>query len=366
MDAQGIVERVLAGERLGEPEAEELFSCHDLPLLSVGAHAMRMRMHPQSKATYILERNINYTNVCAADCEFCGFHVSVAESCSGDGYVLSREELHSKIAELVGCGGRQILMQGGLNPRLKLNWHEEMLRGIKSAFDIHIHAYSPPEIAWFAKLNHLSVRDVICRLHAAGLDSIPGGGAEILVDRVRSQITRNKVLTGEWLDVMRTAAECGLRTTATMMYGHVETMQERVTHLSRLRQLQDETGVFTAFIAWPFQRSAKTRLQTPPAGAHEYLRTIAVARMFLDNIANVQASWVTMGARTAQLALFFGCNDMGSTMMEENVVTGAGTSHQLTARQLERLIREAGFEPARRNFHYDEPDTQQGTTPFLV
>lgn len=355
-----VLERAVDGERLTPSDALLLLREADLTRLGAAAHAVRLRMNSPTQVTYIIERNLNYSNICAADCDFCGFYAKPHEK--NRGYVLSREELDAKIEELVRVGGRQILMQGGLHPSLPFEWYEDLLRHIKQRFGIHIHAFSPPEIHWFARLFRMSYHEVLQRLHAAGLDSLPGGGGEILVDRVRKQITRNKALTEDWLGVMRAVAECGMRGTATMMFGHVETLEERVEHLDRLRQLQDECGVFTAFIAWTYQKSPDLPLQCPTAGAHDYLRTVAVARLFLDNIPHFQASWVTQGAKIGQISLFFGCDDMGSTMIEENVVSAAGTTYKLNAHEIERLIRDAGFEPQRRNFYYDPTDEPRRTS----
>ncbi len=361
MNIQDILSRVTAGERLTEDQALALLRSNDLGSLGAAAHIIRKKLHPQPVVTYIIERNINYSNVCAADCDFCGFYVKPHER--GRAYVLSREQFDEKLTELVRVGGRQILMQGGLHPSLPFEWYEELLSYSKNRYHVHIHAFSPPEIYWFARLYKMPVRQVLERLHAAVLDSLPGGGGEILVDRVRKSITRNKVLTDGWLDVMRTVAECGMRGTATMMFGHVETLEERVEHLRRLRELQDECGVFTAFICWTYQKSPDLPLQCPTAGAFDYLKTLAVARLYLDNIPHFQASWVTQGAKIGQVSLFFGCDDMGSTMIEENVVSAAGTTYKLDAREIERLIRDAGFEPRRRNFYYDA--TEEPRRPNL-
>ncbi|MGB9692742.1 MAG: cyclic dehypoxanthinyl futalosine synthase, partial [Candidatus Sumerlaeaceae bacterium] len=329
-----ILDKAVAGERLSTEEALQLLREAELPRLGTAAHAVRLRMNSPSRVTYIIERNLNYSNICAADCDFCGFYAKPHEKQRA--YVLTREELDAKIHELVRVGGRQILMQGGLHPSLSFEWYEDLLRHIKQRFGVHIHAFSPPEIHWFGRLFKMSYLEVLRRLHAAGLDSLPGGGGEILVDRVRKQITRNKALTEEWLGVMRAVTECGMRGTATMMFGHVETLEERIEHLARLRELQDECGVFTAFIAWTYQKSPDLPLQCPTAGAHDYLRTLAVARLFLDNIPHFQASWVTQGAKIGQISLFFGCDDMGSTMIEENVVSAAGTTYKLDAHEIER------------------------------
>lgn len=344
-----ILNRTIDGRRLSREEAVQLFSCDALPLLGSAAHRVRLRIHPDPVVTYIPERNINYTNICRTRCDFCSFY---ARPGRGNSYVISREELHGKLRELVEQGGRQILMQGGIHPGLPLEWFEELLRDIKASFPVHIHAFSPPEISWLARKSGSSIHTVIERLRAAGLDSIPGGGAEILVDRVREAISPRKIRTDEWFDVMRAANACGLRGTATMMYGHQETYAERVEHLERVRAFQDETGFFTAFICWNYQKGPSAALDCATTGAHDYLRTVAISRLFLDNVPNLQASWVTQGAKVGQLALLFGCNDMGGTMMEENVVSAAGTSFCMDAREIERVIREAGFEAARRDFFY--------------
>lgn len=353
MNALSILEKAVAGSRITAEEGLRMFDC-DLAILGSAAHAVRLKKHPSPTVSYIVERNINYTNVCAADCDFCGFYAK--DWNKEKAYVLRQEQIDKKVEELVAAGGYQILLQGGLHPRYKLDWYEAMLRHLKQKFGIHLHAFSPPEIHWFALINRMPVVEVIERLHAAGLDSIPGGGGEILVDRVRMALTKNKCLSDEWLQVMRTAAQCGLRGTATMMFGHIETPAERIEHLQRIRDLQDETGVFTAFINWTYQQSPDLKLQCETAGAHEYLKMTAISRLFLDNIDNIQSSWVTQGGKVGQASLFFGCNDMGSTMMEENVVSAAGTVYALDAPEIERLVRDAGFVPRRRNFFYDETD----------
>jgi len=349
-----ILEETVSGQRLSDSDCLRLIKSSDLTALGSAAHAVRMKKHREPVVTYILERNINYSNICAADCDFCGFYAKAWDA--ERSYVLQQEVIDQKIDELVTAGGKQILLQGGLHPKLKLEWYEDMLRHMKSKFGIHLHAFSPPEIHWFAKINKMSLTEVLQRLHAAGLDSVPGGGGEILVDRVRTAITKNKCLTEEWLDVMKAAASIGMRGTATMMFGHVETLEERVEHLRRIRETQDETGVFTAFIDWTFQKSPELKLQVDTVDSFEYLKMTAVARLYLDNIDNIQSSWVTQGGKVGQVSLFYGCNDMGSTMMEENVVSAAGTVFALDADEIERLIADAGFTPRRRNFFYDETD----------
>jgi cyclic dehypoxanthinyl futalosine synthase len=287
--------------------------------------------------------------VCAAVCDFCAFY---RKSTDADAYVLPREELYKKLGETVALGGDQVLMQGGMHPSLKLEWYEALLRDLRARFPtVNLHAFSPPEIWHFHKLNRLPLREVLSRLKAAGLGSIPGGGGEILVDRVRKEITKNKALTDEWLEVMRVWHELGGKSSCTMMFGHVETDADRIEHLTRLRQLQDETGGFTAFICWTMQPGHRMS-NYPEAGAFEYLRTQAIARLYLDNVPNIQSSWVTQGAKIGQVALFFGANDMGSLMIEENVVASAGTVHYLTLDEIKRCIREAGWEPRQRNVFY--------------
>jgi cyclic dehypoxanthinyl futalosine synthase len=311
-------------------------------------------MHPEPIRTYNIDRNINYTNVCTAVCDFCAFY---RKPKSPEGYVLPREELLAKVRETVELGGDQILMQGGLHPDFSLDWYEELLADIKSHFpQVNLHAFSPPELHAFTKINKLPIRTVLERLKAAGLGSIPGGGAEILVDRVRKEITRGKVLTDDWLNVMRVWHELGGVSSVTMMFGHVETLAERIEHLERVRQLQDETHGFTAFICWTFQPEHTDMAHIRPAGSFEYLKTQAVARLYLDNIPNIQSSWVTQGLKIGQLALLFGANDMGSLMIEENVVAEAGTVHYLTLDQMRGAIEEIGCTPRQRNVRYELVD----------
>ena len=345
-----ILQKAVDGKRITPEEGLVLFE--QATLLEVGraAQAVTLRKHPESYRTYNIDRNINYSNVCAAVCDFCAFYRKRNDA---DAYVLEREELYRKIEETIAVGGDQILMQGGLHPEFKLEWYEDLLRDLKTRYpQVNLHAFSPPEIWFFHKLNKLPLQTVLERLKAAGLGSLPGGGGEILVDRVRKAITKNKCLSDEWLEVMRVAHRVGLRSSATMMFGHIETLAERVEHLERLRQLQDETGGFTAFICWTFQAEHTAMADVPTVGSHEYLRTQAISRIYLDNIDNVQSSWVTQGAKIGQVALFFGANDMGSLMLEENVVSQAGTVHQLTLSEIKDCIRELGFDPRQRNVHY--------------
>jgi cyclic dehypoxanthinyl futalosine synthase len=349
MDQTAILEKAIAGGRLTNTEGVKLFDCDDLPALGRAADAVTRRLHPEPFRTFNIDRNINYTNVCAAICNFCAFYRKASDE---DAYVLPREELYQKIEETIALGGDQILLQGGNHPSLKLEWYEELLRDLRSGYpSINLHAFSASEIWHFHKLNKLPLRTVLERLKVAGMGSLPGGGAEILVDRVRSAITVNKVMTDEWLAVHREWHRLGGRSTATMMFGHVETNAERIEHLQRIRDLQDDTGGFTAFICWTFQPGHKMA-DHPPAGAFEYLKTQAIARLFLDNMANIQSSWVTQGLKVGQLALLYGANDMGSLMIEENVVAAAGTVYHLTLEEIKRAIRELGFEPRQRNVFY--------------
>jgi cyclic dehypoxanthinyl futalosine synthase len=351
--------KAVSGERLSYDEGVALFDCRDLAALGRAADAVCRRLHPGPFRTYNIDRNINYSNVCAAVCDFCAFY---RKSTDADAYVLPREVLYQKIEETIALGGDQALMQGGLHPSLKLEWYEELLRDLKARYPkFNLHAFSAPEIWFFHKLNKLPLREVLGRLKEAGLGSLPGGGGEILADRVRKAITKNKCLTDEWLEVHRVWHELGGRSTCTMMFGHIETLAERVETLERLRRLQDETGGFTAFICWTFQPEHTDMAHIRPAGAHEYLRTQAIARLYLDNIPNIQSSWVTQGLKVGQLALLFGANDMGSLMIEENVVASAGTVHYLTLEQIKSAIRELGYVPRQRNVFYEYIDAEPHT-----
>ena len=354
---QHILDKAVAGERLSRDEGCELLRGRDLIALGKAAEAVSRRLHPESYRTYNIDRNINYTNICTAVCDFCAFYRSPK---SDEGYLLPRDVILAKIEETVGLGGNQILLQGGLHPTLPLTWYEDLLRDIKTSFpQVNVHGFSPPEIYHFTKLSRLSLQEVLERLREAGLGSIPGGGAEILVDRVRKDITRGKVLSDGWLEVMRVWHQMGGRSSATMMFGHVETLEERVEHLERLRELQDETGGFTAFICWTFQPDNTAMSQTPHATPVDYLRTQAVARLFLDNFVNIQSSWVTQGLKIGQLAMLFGANDMGSLMIEENVVAEAGTVHFLTLEEIRQAIVELGYVPRQRNVFYDLVSAEQ-------
>lgn len=351
-----ILNKSIAGERITADEGLMLLQSHDLAAIGSAADQVARRLHPENVRTYNIDRNINYTNVCTAVCHFCAFYRGPK---SDEGYVLSTEQVLEKIGETVELGGNQILMQGGLHPKFKLEWYEDLLRSIKSEFpEVNIHAFSPPEFHHFTKVNNLSIEEVLRRLKEAGLGSIPGGGAEILVDRVRSELTRGKVMTDDWLNVMRVWHKMGGKSTATMMFGHVETLEERIEHLERLRQLQDETGGFTAFICWTFQPDNTDLSDVPASGSFEYLKTQAIARLYLDNFPNIQSSWVTQGLKIGQLAMLFGANDMGSLMIEENVVAEAGTVHYLSLDQIRESIEELGFEARQRDVFYDLVDSE--------
>jgi cyclic dehypoxanthinyl futalosine synthase len=332
-------------------EALDLFRSDDLIGIGMAADAVRRRHHPEGVATYIIDRNINYTNFCTEYCTFCAFYRPLGHA---EGYVLPKETIWEKIRETIELGGTGVLMQGGLHPELKIEWYEDMLRSIKERFRIHLHCFSSPEILNIAEVSGLSLRDTIVRLRDAGLDSIPGGGAEILDDEVRQRISRLKCNTKEWLEVHRVAHSLGMRTTATMMFGAGETIEHRLNHLDHIRRLQEETGGFTAFIPWTFQagNTSLGRSVQEEATAVEYLKTLAISRLYLDNVENIQCSWVTQGLKTCQVGLRFGANDVGSTMIEENVVSAAGAHHSAEEEDLRRLIRDAGFIPKQRDTLY--------------
>ena len=346
-----LARKIRAGERISGDEALHLYRDAPLALLGELADGIRARRHPDGVVTYIIDRNVNYTNICVARCNFCAFYRPVGSS---DGYVLGFEEIFRKIDETIALGGVQLLLQGGHNPDLPIEWYEDLFRAVKDRYPaFKLHALSPPEVIHLTRMTKLPVPQVIDRLIAAGLDSIPGGGAEILVDRVRKLLNcYGKATADEWLEVMRQAHLKGLRTTATMMYGHVETAAERIEHMQRLRQVQDETGGFTAFITWSYQPE-HTELGGGEATGIEYLRMLALARIFLDNFPSLQASWVTQGGKVGQLSLAFGSNDMGSVMIEENVVRAAGASYCMDEVEIVRNIENAGFVAKRRNMHYD-------------
>jgi len=350
-----LIDKVLAGERVTPEDARALYR---LPLVELGELANRRRDLAKRDAyegrgseivTYIIDRNINYTNVCNVYCKFCAFYRTEKDE---DHYVLTQEQMDRKLQELDDIGGVQVLLQGGHHPKLGIDYYLTMLAHIREKFPrINIHGFSPPEFNHFAEVFGLPLREVIAKFKEAGLGSIPGGGGEILVDRVRDRISPLKCKTDQWLEVMRIAHDLGLKSSCTMMFGHVETVEDRIEHLQRLRELQDETGGFTAFICWTFQPE-NTVLKAEPVGSAEYLRMQALSRIYLDNIPNLQSSWVTQGPKIGQVALQYGANDFGSVMMEENVVSAAGTTFCLNKEEIEGLIREAGYEAHRRNTWY--------------
>ncbi|MBT3594991.1 MAG: dehypoxanthine futalosine cyclase [Verrucomicrobia bacterium] len=353
MDA--LLQKVWEGQRVDAAEARRLCS---LPLEELGALAHRRRLLAKAKAydgagneivTYNIDRNINYTNICNVYCKFCAFYRTEKDV---DSYVITKDELDQKIVETLALGGTQILMQGGHHPSLDLDWYLDTLSHIKSKFpQINIHAFSPSEFIHFQKAFDLPMEDLLKQFKEAGLGSIPGGGGEILVDRVRKRIAPLKAMSDEWMGVMDVAHRLGLNSSATMMFGHVETLDDRIEHLERVRAQQDATGGFTAFIAWTFQ-SENTKLKAEPVGAHEYLRMQALSRIYLDNVENIQSSWVTQGLEIGQVALTYGANDLGSIMIEENVVSQAGTTFQMTVEDMHRLIKDLGYQPRQRDNWY--------------
>ena len=349
MGLERVAAKVAGGERIGSDEALLLLRHGKLTELGALADLVRRRKHPAGVVSYIIDRNINYTNTCNAFCSFCAFYRPPQHE---EGYVLPVETIEQKIRETYELGGNQILLQGGHNPQLRIDYYEDLFRRLKTTFpDLWLHALSPPEVVHIQKGSRITLEETIRRLREAGLDSIPGGGAEILVDRVRTQLAKNKCSTDEWLGVMEEAHRQGMRSTATMMFGHVETLEDRIEHLARLRDLQDRTQGFTAFICWTYQVE-NTHLGGTEVTSAEYLRTLAVARVFLDNVDNLQASWVTQGPKLGAATLAFGVNDMGSTMIEENVVSSAGTAHAMDEPEIVRAIRDAGFKPRRRDMTY--------------
>lgn len=353
---------VREGSRLDRSSAEALYSKASLHTLAELAHTVRMRLHPEMTVSYVGDRNINYSNVCVCACRFCAFFRPPGHP---EAYLVSREELAEKIEETLALGGTQILLQGGHHPDVPLAWYEDLLRWIRSSWPtLHIHAFSPPEIFFWSKTFGLSVPEVLRRLKDAGLHSLPGGGAEILHTGVRARVSPNKCTAEQWLQVMEEAHNLGLRTTATMMFGHEEEPLHRLDHLFAVRETQDRTHGFTAFIPWTFQ-PAHTQIPVHPLPAPAYLRLLALSRLVLDNIPNIQASWVTMGPQVAQLALFYGANDFGSLMIEENVVAAAGVSFRMSRREIHQVIRAAGFAPVQRTMDYQpvhpQPEEQAGT-----
>ncbi len=354
-DEATLLEKVWAGGRIDRAEARRLF---ELPLEELGALADRRRQLAQAKThqgrgndivTYIVDRNVNYTNVCNVYCKFCAFYRTEKDA---DAYIITLEEMDRKIEETLTLGGTQLLLQGGHHPKLSLQWYLDLLSHIKGKYpQINIHGFSPSEFVHFREVFQMPLEEIISQFVKAGLGSIPGGGGEILEDRVRRQISPLKAMSDEWLEVMDVAHRLGLATTATMMFGHVETLEDRIEHLERVRAQQDKSKGFTAFIAWTFQ-AEHTRLKAPTSGGHDYLRTQAVNRIYLDNIANIQSSWVTQGPEIGQVALKFGANDLGSILIEENVVSQAGTTHRMSVADMQRLIRDAGYEAHQRDNWY--------------
>ena len=334
--------------RITAEEGIALFESAELLDVGLAADALCRRLHPESYRTYVVDRNINYTNICISKCKFCAFW---RDADSPEAYMLSDEEIHAKIAEAVELGATQILMQGGLHPGLNIAYFERLFRSIKERFGVHLHSLSPPEIVHISRVSGLSVEQTIGRLRDAGLDSLPGGGAEILYDARRRLVSPGKCTADEWIEVMETAQLLGMPTTATMMFGQGESYAERIEHLLRIRELQDRTGGFTAFIPWTFQPE-NTALGGQPVGGYDYLRTLAISRLFLDNFENIRASWVTQGPKIGQVALHFGANDLGSTMIEENVVAAAGAKFRMSEEDIRRAISEAGYEPRRRDTYY--------------
>jgi cyclic dehypoxanthinyl futalosine synthase len=343
-----LVKKASPGKRLEAEEGLHLFRKADLLTLGELANSVRKHLHPERLVTFVVDRNINYTNICVNKCAFCAFY---RDEDSPEAYVLTHEEIFKKIDETIAQGGTQILMQGGVHPDLGIEYFENLFSAIKSLYDIQIHSLSPAEITFLAKKGGMSIIDTLRRLKSSGLDSIPGGGAEILVDRVRKKVSPNKIRWRQWADVMKAAHRLGMPSTATMMFGSVETDKEIVEHLVRLRDIQDETGGFTAFIPWTYQ-PGNTKLGGESATAVEYLKVLSLSRIMLDNFDNVQASWVTQGAKIAQVALEFGANDFGSTMIEENVVAAAGVTFRMTKQEIIHLINDAGYCPAQRDTTY--------------
>jgi cyclic dehypoxanthinyl futalosine synthase len=347
---------VPSSQRISKKEALSMLRSADLLDLGLTADNMRKQIHPEGIVSFVVDRNINYTNVCINKCTFCAFWRDEDDS---DAYILDRETLFEKIEETLDLGGTQILIQGGLHPHLDIDWYIGLLRSIKERFEINIHGFSPPEICHIADSADLTVRETLHILREAGLDSVPGGGAEILSDRVREILSPKKIKSSRWLEVMETAHRIGMRTTATMMFGSIESPEDIITHLDAIRELQDRTGGFTAFIPWSFQpgntdliQNSKFKIQNS-ATAVEYLKVLALSRIYLDNIYNIQASWVTQGLKLAQVALRFGANDFGSTMIEENVVASTGVSFRTTKHEIINAIRTAGFTPAQRDTYYN-------------
>jgi cyclic dehypoxanthinyl futalosine synthase len=351
-----ILEKALEGERIAGEEAVALLESRDLVAVGRAANELRNRRADPSRITFIVDRNLNYTNICYTDCDFCAFYRSPGDT--REGYLLPKPVIFKKIEETLAIGGTGVLMQGGHHPDLGIDYYEDLFRSIKARYPIHLHALSPPEIQHIARRSKLTIPDTLSRLRDAGLDSIPGGGGEILVDRVRRIIAPKKTKTNEWLNVMRHAHRLGMSTTATMMYGHVETIPDRVEHMRRIRELQDETRGFRAFISWTFQNdgnrlAGKVAKEDMPT-SFDYLLTQAVSRIYLDNVDHIQSSWVTQGLKIGQVALEFGADDLGSVMMEENVVSAAGTTYRTSREELVHLIKALGKIPVQRDTLYRE------------
>jgi cyclic dehypoxanthinyl futalosine synthase len=354
-----ILERTLGGERLSDADALTLLRSRKLVEVGRAANEIRSRMNDPGRVTFVIDRNVNYTNICTVRCEFCSFSRDPGDR--REGYLLPKPVMFKKIEETIALGGTGVLLQGGHHPDLGFDYYDDLFRSIKARYRIHLHALSPSEVLHISRRSKMTVADTIRRLHEAGLDSIPGGGAEILVDRVRRELSPRKAKTDEWLSVMREAQRQGLSTTATMMYGHVETLADRVEHMRCIRELQDETGGFRAFISWTFQRDGNRLQEKVPEAARptpfDYLLTQAVSRLYLDNVPHIQASWLTQGLRIGQLALAFGADDIGSTMIEENVVASAGTHFTTTSEELVRLIKAYGKVPVQRDTYYADLKT---------
>ncbi len=349
-----VLEKALDGERITDEEAIALLRSRDLVAVGRVANEIRSRLTDPARVTFIVDRNLNYTNVCVTDCDFCAFYRRPGDQ--REAYLLPKPVIYKKIEETLAIGGTGVLMQGGHHPDLGIDYYEDLFRSIKARYKIHLHALSPPEVQHIARRSKLTIAETVARLRDAGLDSLPGGGAEVLVDRVRAIIAPKKTKSDEWLDVMRQAHRLGMSTTATMMYGHVETLEERVEHMRRIRELQDETRGFRAFISWTFQRDGNrlddlVEEETRPT-SFDYLLTQAVSRIYLDNVPHIQSSWVTQGLKIGQVALGFGADDMGSVMIEENVVSAAGTTYRTTTDELVHLIRSLGKIPVQRDTLY--------------
>lgn len=348
MKPQQILNDTKQGKRLSFEETVFLFHKADLLELAKSADAVRHRKHPEEIVTFLIDRNINYTNICQNQCSFCAFYRPKGHP---EAYVLSQEEIERKVAETLELSGTQVMLQGGINPDLKIDYYTNMFREIKKKFNVRIHSLSPPEIVHIADSAGISISDTLKELIKAGLDSLPGGGAEILVDSVRQRISPRKISSSQWLEVMETAQNLNINSTATMMIGTVETIEDRIDHLQKIRELQDRTGGFLSFIPWTFQ-PGNTTLGGRPVSSLEYLRTLSLSRLFLDNFSNVQGSWVTQGKDIGQVCLSFGANDLGSIMIEENVVRAAGVSHRITVDGMVDLIRKAGKIPAQRDTEF--------------